>query len=106
MTPTGNPTAAPTHSPTTTESANATVTPTLTPNPTVTAAPPLCVGDCDNVDGVTIDDLLIMVNIALDQQPLTACPAADADRSGTATIEEILLAVNNAQNGCPAAIRR
>jgi len=52
---------------------------------------------------VTIDDLVIMINIALEQRPLSACPAADPDRSGTATIQEILLAVNNALKGCPTA---
>jgi len=62
------------------------------------------VGDCGNSDEVTIDDLVIIINIALEQQPLSACPAADADRSGTATIQEILLAVNNALKGCPSAI--
>jgi len=59
--------------------------------------------DCDKSGGVTIDELVIMVNIALEQQPLSACPAADADRSGTVTIQEIVLAVNNAQKDCPTA---
>jgi hypothetical protein len=49
---------------------------------------------------VAVDDLVIMVGIALEQQSLSACRAGDADHSGTVTIEEILQAVNNAQNGC------
>ena len=102
--PTRTPSATSTHSATSTPSASATGTATPTPSATPTAPAPLCVGDCHNSGEVTIDDLVIMINIALEQQPLSACPAADADRSGTATIEEILLAVNNAQQGCPTAI--
>ena len=102
--PTSTPSATSTHSATSTPSASATGTATPTPSATPAAPAPPCVGDCDNSGGVTIDDLVIMINIALEQQPLSACPAADADRSGTTTIQEILLAVNNAQKGCPTAI--
>jgi len=101
QTPTNTPSTTSTHSATSTPSATDSTTPT--PSPTSTASVPLCVGDCDNANSVTIADLVLMVNIALEQQPLSACPAADADRSGTATIEEILQAVNNALNGCPTA---
>jgi hypothetical protein len=38
------------------------------------------------------------VNIALDSQPLTACPAFDTNRDGHVTIEELIAAVNAAQN--------
>jgi hypothetical protein len=61
-----------------------------------------CVGDC-NVDGsVTVDEIVRMVNIALGQQDVSICPAADRDGSGTVTVDEIVQAVNNALNGCPA----
>jgi hypothetical protein len=75
-------------------------TPTPTPSPSPIATAALCVGDCGNAGAVTIGDLVLMVNIALGQQPISACPAGDADHSGTATIDEILSAVNNALRGC------
>ena len=111
-TPTGTvsqtptPTTTSTHSVTPTPSASATGTTTLTPSPTSTTPAPLCVGDCDNSNSVAIDELVLIVNIALEQQPALACPAADANQSGTATIDEILLAVNFALNGCPNVIGR
>jgi hypothetical protein len=66
------------------------------------AQPPACVGDCDESGMVTIDDILILVNIALGTANVDDCQSGDADGSGDITIEEILQGVNNAQIGCPA----
>jgi hypothetical protein len=44
-----------------------------------------------------------MVNIALGSAPLSACTAGDTDHSGDITINEIIVAVNNALGVCPAA---
>jgi hypothetical protein len=75
------------------------------PSPSMTATPPpRCTGDCDNSHTVLINELVLMVNIALERQPLSACPAADVDFSGTTTVEEILIGVNYAQRGCPDSI--
>jgi hypothetical protein len=59
-----------------------------------------CVGDCDENNQVTVDELIVMVNIALDNAPLSACSVGDADGSGDITINEIIAAVNYALNGC------
>src|SRR4029079_7501939 len=60
-----------------------------------------CVGDC-NADGqVLINELIIGVNIALDSQPVSACPSFDANNNGQVAINELILGVNNALNGCP-----
>lgn len=40
------------------------------------------------------------VNIALGNAPLLDCEAADASHDGRVTVDEILMAVNNALNGC------
>jgi hypothetical protein len=61
-----------------------------------------CVGDCRGAKDVTVDDLVTMVNIALDRAPSSACSAGDANQDGMITIDELLTAVNNALNGCPA----
>jgi hypothetical protein len=60
-----------------------------------------CVGDCDGSGDVTVNELITMVNIALGNQPVSACLAGDADQSGDITINEIITGVNNALNGCP-----
>jgi len=60
----------------------------------------VCIGDCSNVNDVTIDNLLTMVNVALDNAPVTACTAGDKDGDGNITIDEILVAVTNALSGC------
>jgi hypothetical protein len=59
-----------------------------------------CIGDCNGKRSVTVDELLIMVNIALGNPPVTTCEAGDANHDGHITVDEILTAVNNALNGC------
>lgn len=63
-----------------------------------TAASGSLIGDCDGSGEVTVDELMVLVNIALDAAALTACPAGDADGSGGITVDEIITAVNNALN--------
>jgi subtilisin-like proprotein convertase family protein len=64
-----------------------------------------CVGDC-NCDGeVTVDELIIMVNIALEGSSTSStarCLAGDPSGNGRITIEEIIAAVNNALFECRA----
>jgi len=43
-----------------------------------------------------------MANIALGNAAVTDCPAGDGDHDGKITVDEILAAVKNALNGCPA----
>jgi len=80
-----------------------TKTPTSTPTatPSATSPPPPCIGDCDGNGIVTVNEILLMVNIALGNLPASACTAGDANHDGTITINEILAAVNSALNGCP-----
>jgi hypothetical protein len=61
-----------------------------------------CVGDC-NADGeVTIAEIILGVNIALDVAPLSACSDFDADGSGDVSIAELITAVGNGLQGCAA----
>ena len=60
-----------------------------------------CVGDCAGDGEVTINDLIVGVNIALGDQPVSNCPAF-ANQEGEVTIAQLIRGVNNAQNGCPA----
>ena len=65
------------------------------------AAQSPCVGDCSGDGTVGINDLILGVNIALNFQPLDACPEFDASGTGRVEINELISAVNNALNGCP-----
>lgn len=110
------PTHSPTLSPTTTPTPTATVTGslpptfTLTETPTLTATPTSsltptsssvpCAGDCDNSRTVSINELVLGVNIALDREPVTSCDRLDRDASGHITIDELVASVNNALRNC------
>ena len=59
-----------------------------------------CVGDCAGDGQVTIDDLILTVNIALGTSPLSECTAADGNGDSAVTINDVVTAVNAAQAGC------
>ncbi|HEX7406569.1 MAG TPA: hypothetical protein VF515_02850, partial [Candidatus Binatia bacterium] len=61
-----------------------------------------CIGNCNYSSGVTVDEILTMVNIALGNASISSCYAGDANGDLQITVDEILRAVNNALNGCPA----
>lgn len=88
-TPTPLPSETPTHTPTFTQ-------PPMSPSPT----PAECVGDCDGDGEVTVSDLIVGVNIALGNQPVSACPAFDPSGDGMVSIGELIQGVNNALDGC------
>ena len=62
-----------------------------------------CVGDCAGDGEVTINDLILGVNIALGAAPVSACRAF-ANAEGEVTISQLILGVNNALNGCPPPV--
>jgi hypothetical protein len=64
-------------------------------------APPRCIGDCSGDGRVTINELILGVNIAQGTAPLSACGAFDADGSDTVTVNELIAAVNVALGTCP-----
>ncbi|MGH7789204.1 MAG: hypothetical protein ACRERC_20205 [Candidatus Binatia bacterium] len=70
-----------------------------TPTPTATAMAP-CVGDCNGNGVVTINELIVGVNIALGNAPVTTCPAFDPNHDGKVGINELIAAVNNSLYGC------
>jgi hypothetical protein len=124
-TPTGTPTHSPTHTPTNVPTATATSVPTATgtptpsatnvptpsasasptstptPSPTLTSTPMVvCSGDCGGDNEVTVGELIILVNIALEQQAPSACPnGIPAGRPADITL--IVQAVGYALSSCP-----
>ena len=92
-------TSTPTLTPTTDPNATPSDTPSPTPTPTEVAT---CVGDCNGDGEVTVNELIVGVNIALGSQPASACPAFDVNGDGMVTIPELIQGVNNALEGCPS----
>jgi hypothetical protein len=80
-------------------------TPPEVPTPTATPSPPVstCIGDCDGSGDVTIDELIVGVNITLGIDDVTMCPSLDVNHDGVVTVMQLLLAVNAALNGCTPA---
>ena len=94
------PTATPTRSATNTRTATRTPT---GPTPTITSTPnTTCAGDCNGNHVVAVNEIILMIDIAFGDAPLSRCPAGDADNDGMITISDLLKAVNNLLNGCPA----
>lgn len=86
---------------TATQTPTQTLTPTRTPTvtPTPTSTPRLCVGDCNDDQSVTVNELITMVDIALGNAQSSACPHG-VPSSSQVDIALILTAVNNALSGC------
>ena len=59
-----------------------------------------CIGDCDRDSHVTVEEIISMVNTALDNPQASVCRRGDLNRDGTITIDEILTAVTNVLQGC------
>ena len=95
-------TATASHTPTATASASATGTEPPTPTPSASPTPKVCAGDCDHSGDVAVTDIVTMVNIALENAPVSACTAGDINGDGQITVDEILTAVGNSLSGCPA----
>ena len=66
----------------------------------LTSAPIACVGDCHGDGHVTVDEIIIMVRIALGTTPVSACEAGNWNHDGQVTVDEIVRAVNAALSGC------
>jgi hypothetical protein len=64
--------------------------------------PPACVGDCDGDQSVSINELIMAINLALDAA-MPPCAAADDNGDGVIGVEELVLAVRNALDGCASA---
>jgi hypothetical protein len=91
----------PTATPTPTElPPTATPTVTSTRAPTRTFGPVPCVGDCDDGHSVTVNELVLGVNISLGNTAITACVDFDANGDGRVAINELIAGVNAALGTC------
>lgn len=62
----------------------------------------VCTGDCDGDHEVEVNEPIIGVSIALGRAPLDTCVAFDANGDAVVAINELIAAVRNAFDGCPA----
>lgn len=65
-----------------------------------------CAGDCNGDRQVTVNELIVMVNVALEATPASQCEAGDVNGDGKITVEEIVAAADNAISGCAVAATR
>lgn len=67
--------------------------------PIVNASPRLstCVGDCDQDGAVTVDEIVLLVNIVLGATPLSSCPTLTMPPDVT----DVVGAIDAALKGCP-----
>ncbi len=68
----------------------------------VRAASAACLGDCDHSGTVTVEELVLGVNIALGTVSLAECPSFDRDIDNAVSVDELITAVNTALSQCPA----
>lgn len=61
---------------------------------------PPCPGDCSGDGEVTVNDLILAVNIALGARAVVECEAIDTNGDGAVTVNELIQGVNAALNGC------
>jgi hypothetical protein len=50
----------------------------------------ICVGDCSGDGQVTVDELIVGINIGLGEAPVEACAAIDLGGDGEVTVDEIV----------------
>lgn len=66
----------------------------------VIVAGTLCLGDCDGSGFISINEIIIGINILAGTGDLSSCPVADGDGNGLVSIDESVAATGNAYDGC------
>jgi 6-phosphogluconolactonase (cycloisomerase 2 family) len=88
-------TATPISTATSTPTSSATLTATSSPTETSTSTPvpKVLPGDCDEDGVIEVDELVVMVRIALAWASISECPAGDDDGDGSIRVPEIVRAI-------------
>jgi hypothetical protein len=61
-----------------------------------------CPGDCDFSGSITVDELVLGINLALGDATLAWCVGFDASGEGQVSVDELVTNINFALAGCPA----
>lgn len=67
------------------------------------ADPSRCIGDCDFSQRVTVEEMVLGVDIALGRAAVSRCAVFDANGDRKVGVNELIAAVRNSLHGCPAA---
>jgi len=59
-----------------------------------------CTGDCNGDGSVTVNEVVALVRIVLNEVPVSTCGSGDANGDGQVTVNEIVLAVNSLLGRC------
>jgi hypothetical protein len=62
-----------------------------------------CAGDCNGDSTVTLDELVQAINVALGLTAHADCLPLDVDHDGIVAINEVIMAVGSALEGCGSA---
>jgi hypothetical protein len=68
---------------------------------TVGGALPVCIGDCNGDEVVTVDELLTGINIALGAAATAVCESLDVNRDAAVRVDELLQGIEELLVGCP-----
>ena len=63
----------------------------------------LCSGDCNQDNVVTIDEVILAINIVLGEAKLDRCAHLDVNGDHLVTVDEVIRAATQALDGCPPA---
>lgn len=85
---------------TATRSATPTPTRTATPTSTFVAPPCPCPGDCNCNGQVTVDELVLLVSVALGERTVSSCGAGDANGDGQVGVDDLIRAIERILAGC------
>jgi hypothetical protein len=66
-------------------------------------ASPVCAGDCNGDERVTVDELVLGVRIVLGEVSVQQCGALDSSGDQRVTADELVAGINNALLGCGGA---
>lgn len=64
------------------------------------AAMATCSGDCSGDGQVTIDEILLEIEIALGSEPAGSCDGSGSGEGGRTTVDDVVVAVNHATGSC------
>lgn len=59
-----------------------------------------CVGDCNRDGRVTVDELVVGINVGLGRQPMTDCSRLDANGDGLIAVDDLVSAVRDGLAAC------
>jgi cytochrome c peroxidase len=62
-----------------------------------------CPGDCDFSGGITVDELVTGINMALGDATLAWCVGFDRSGEGQVSVDELVASIRIALSGCPVA---